>query len=394
MKNNWPAIDLLRGIAVIFMLLNHSAVKWIKVDEMSVGLAGILNFIGSFAPVMFFFITGIGYGLAHQIGKPAKTKDVIIKASILIVADVFMRGGDFSSIGWDFLAFIGFSMLLLHCLRGRRFGMLLAFLLIGLFLIARFVLGPIYEALIEQPDYVMQVLLGVSGLKGVSYWFTPWFIYPLAGFIIGHWASTFTAMITKNPINIFLFFTLLGISIAVVSSVLASKGFILFRWGTMSLNFFIASFACICLSIGIAWLISNVLNFTKLTQILSMRGISSLAVVPIHYGIINLIANVTDKKISGELYLLLMPFWLLLCFYLAKETNKLSYYISQNTPSSGMKIMFATVVLLAFICSFNQLFSALFVVTFTAQFILCLLLGFPYIKRSETNKVSLVSDRH
>ncbi|MFT6331023.1 MAG: NhaP-type Na+/H+ and K+/H+ antiporter [Bermanella sp.] len=112
-----------------------------------------------------------------------------------------------------------------------------------------------------------------------------------------------------------------------------------------------------------------------------MRGISSLAVVPIHYVIINSIANVTDKQISGELYLLLMPIWIVLCFYLAKETNRLSYYISQNAPSGAVKIMFAIVVVLAFICNFNQLFDALFIVTFAAQFILCLLLGFSYIKR-------------
>ncbi|MFT6331032.1 MAG: putative membrane protein, partial [Bermanella sp.] len=230
MKNNWPVVDVLRGVAVIFMLLNHAAVKWIEVDEVNVGLAGTLNFIGSFAPVMFFFITGIGYGLAHQIGKPAKTKDVMVKAGILIVADLFMRGGDFTSFGWDFLAFIGFSMLLLHCLRGRRFGMLSAFMLIGVFLVTRFLLGPLYEARIEQPDYAMQALLGMRGLNGISYWFTPWFIYPLAGFILGHWASNFTATITKNPINVFLFFTISGASIAVVSFILESKGMSLFRW--------------------------------------------------------------------------------------------------------------------------------------------------------------------
>jgi uncharacterized membrane protein len=59
-KLHIPDLDILRGLAALMMVTNHLAVKVLTPEQWSNGFLGNLTFIGSFAPVVFFFVTGMG----------------------------------------------------------------------------------------------------------------------------------------------------------------------------------------------------------------------------------------------------------------------------------------------------------------------------------------------
>ncbi len=383
----WPTLDILRGLAVVCMLVNHAAVHWLGQQHLEEGFTSVLSFLGSFAPVLFFFTTGVGYGLAHQVGKPAKTKDLMIKAGILIVADIFMRGGNFTVIGWDFLAFIAFSMILLHGFRGRRFGIAGAIVLIGVLLVVRFGVGAVYDSRVaegEQADWI-RISLGLQAMDGVSYWFTPWFVYPLVGFVFGAFLRQFREIYDRYTGVFCLSAIVCALAAAAVSYVLLMKGAGLFRWGTMSINFFVASVSCVLAATAIACTIGDKFEQQSLAKLLSkglsMQGVSSLAVVPIHYFFLALVEQLFALPFSANLYLGLMIPWLVVCFWCARGTNRLTVSLTKTQSPAILKGLLAFVVVCALIWSIFVGQWWLFIVMFLAQFALCILLGFSYSKR-------------
>ena len=96
------ALDTLRGIAVVAMLLNHAGVYLLRPEVVAEvwSFGGALTFFGSFAPVLFFFTTGFGYGWRDPGGACAREKrDVLYKAFVLIAADVLLRGSSWPHFG-------------------------------------------------------------------------------------------------------------------------------------------------------------------------------------------------------------------------------------------------------------------------------------------------------
>ena len=57
----WRELDLMRGLAAALMVLNHVAVG--SASGVNSRTAAALAFAGSFAPVVFFFLTGLGTGV-------------------------------------------------------------------------------------------------------------------------------------------------------------------------------------------------------------------------------------------------------------------------------------------------------------------------------------------
>ena len=54
-KPSSQQLDLLRGMAIVLMIVNHSGVRLLDPAEQQQGLLGALLFLGSFAPVVVFF---------------------------------------------------------------------------------------------------------------------------------------------------------------------------------------------------------------------------------------------------------------------------------------------------------------------------------------------------
>src|SRR4028119_1847434 len=185
---HWPELDVLRGLAALLMIVNHAGYKILAENLTDSGLAGNLLFISSFAPVLFFFVTGVGYGVQSSQKKKASHWSAILnKVFILVLADLLMHWSAGKWLGLDFLGFIGLSSLVLEFIRRSKSP--LTYCLVGLVAISlmRFLVGPFIHSLgrSEEGGGILIWLLGTKDTPGVSYPLSPWLAYPFAGYLIG-----------------------------------------------------------------------------------------------------------------------------------------------------------------------------------------------------------------
>ena len=386
-RESWSEIDLLRGLAVIFMLINHSVLAFTGYEGESNSLLHVLFFLGSYAPVIFFFVTGLGYGVAHQVGRLASFSGVFYKVMILLVADVFLRGAlstSFPTFGMDFLGFIGLSMLFLYFLRGRSYGVYLAIILIMVIFLLRFASAKLisfFNFEIEN-SYFLSVFTGQAGYRipGFSYWIIPWLIYPLAGFLLGVAIKG-----RKNYIDSSLVIPFLLLSVGVLASLLSfyllSKGMVIFRWGSISFNFFISSIACLLLLLFLVCLFSRYKVFNRLNSMISLRGVSSLAIVPIHYVFIHLYGYFQIDKVPLYTYLIAGSVWICCCIFLANSVQnaslKLSSYDYSIAKWGCVFLLTCTVLKILF-----SVAPVNFLLSFIAEIVLCLMLSFNFRKKT------------
>src|ERR1700686_2573328 len=102
-------LDLLRGMAIVLMIVNHSGVRLLDSEQQQHGFLWALLFLGSFAPVVFFFTTGFGIGIRKRAVTVAEFGSILLKAGLLILADQLMFWEEAIPLGLDFLGFIAFS---------------------------------------------------------------------------------------------------------------------------------------------------------------------------------------------------------------------------------------------------------------------------------------------
>jgi len=60
-RARWRELDLFRAVAATCMVLNHVAVR--SPGVAASGLISGSELVGGFAPVLFYFATGLGYGI-------------------------------------------------------------------------------------------------------------------------------------------------------------------------------------------------------------------------------------------------------------------------------------------------------------------------------------------
>ena len=378
-------IDIIRGIAVIMMLTNHAAVRWLDFYGNNNGISGCLSFIGSFAPVMFFFATGLGYGASHRIGYHGDYRNVLFKATILIIMDGFMCQRFTIIAGWDFLAFIAFSMIVLLLIKDQYNAVPKALFAAIFFALFKFIGTLIYRTLGLKQTW-LAIAIGLGGIESISYWFAPWFTYPFVGFIIGAMIVKWSDLIQQKKALFISSAAATGTLIGLVSFYLYNKGAIYFRWGTMSINYFIASFSVIAFILVIAYLFPIFTQLRKIIQAISMRGISSLAVVPVHYFILGMIDIVAPGTLKPKLFYGILPFWLFMCMYAAKIINRYTTILSTRlVPASGLYLLLILIII-AVVLSLEINAVTKEVLTLMAQLTLCLLLASPlnsFIRHNE-----------
>jgi hypothetical protein len=73
----------------------------------------------------------------------------------------------------------------------------------------------------------------------------------------------------------------IGGVITAIATYLVANGAVVFRWGTVSFAFYLASWGTVCLCMSVVLGVPN-----RWGQVLSLEGLRSLAAVPIHYMLI------------------------------------------------------------------------------------------------------------
>ena len=376
---HWTELDVLRGLAALLMILNHLGYKILAPNWIDSGGSGSLLFISSFAPVLFFFVTGVGYGV--QSSRKRKTGQwavILNKFLILILADLLMHWSEGRWLGLDFLGFIALSSLVMEFIRRSKSP--LTYSLIGLVLISllRYLLGPLISSIGNEPQTwgILNWILGTKDTPGVSYPLSPWMAYPFAGYIIGVAAMRYRGFIETHRWRVVSGLLMLGGLNSVAGLILLQRGASFFRWGTVGIGFYVVSFAVILISLAGVLAICGEPRLKVGQDALSLRGIASLAVVPVHYFLIYLVGRVGGTGVDLLKYSLIAIAVLTASFFLARSVENLSQIIRQVKKQKvvwfGLAAMFVLAAGLTLFYSQESKDLALFPRTF-GQIVLCLL---------------------
>lgn len=277
--------------------------------------------LGAFAPVVFFFVTGLGYGIQAGRAKPKRLLDLTEKVLILLLADALMWRAAGYDAGLDFFGFIALSMVMLTALlkldaTGRRDDDAGRWLTpsvwgAGLLLIAvlglRFVAGPVAERVLGfEPGGWLDIVTGrnvpggggpgavaerTSGgwNVGISFPPIPWLVFPLAGFVLGAWLKAKRDWLQTHR-GLFCMAMLGGAAVCVAGiALLLMRGGILHRWGTISVASVLAGFAVVAGLTALCVFVEERGGLVrKAVDALSLRGIAAFSVVPLHFLMIGL----------------------------------------------------------------------------------------------------------
>jgi uncharacterized membrane protein len=344
-KDSVEQLDFLRGIAITLMIVNHVGTRLLDQDLQATGPLADLVFIGSFAPVVFFFTTGFGIGFAKRDINLASLRSTLLKAGLLVVADQFMFWRAATPWGLDFLGFIAISSVLVTTIAASRRPIWLCVTIIVSVLAIRFGLGTWFRERINLPGFETW-LVGVRGTDRISYPFSPWIVYPLLGFVMGRSYRELQGSQTSFPRPWLYVATIAALTFA---AALHRAHAVFFRWGTMSFAFFVLSIGVVLLTVIIAWKIAA--HWRRAAQLLSLRGISSLAVVPLHYALIELVAGLDSTPLRALATLAAMSVVLASSVMLSRTfATSVDTWISNVSPAVASVALTSLVALCAGIC--------------------------------------------
>ena len=330
-KFSWQELDILRGLAALLMIVNHGGYEVLISDLATHGISGFIIFIGSSAPVLFFFIIGVGYGLqSGQKIKPNYWSDVIYKVIILILADQFFFWKRGQLIGLDFLGFIAFSTLVMAGIRVSKKTLLYAIIGFIAVFVLRYLVGPYLDNSDIQVPSLVAWVIGTKELSNISYPLSPWLAYPFLGYIVGVGVIQYQKNLEFERLSVIVKLLLFSLVPAIGSLLLWYKGASFFRWGTFSLGFYLYSFAILLVSLAFSLLIKLIPSTTFYQHILSLRGVTSLAVVPIHYALIVLATFMGLKNLNFLMSAFVITIIVVLSFFFARQVNYWSYWASKS----------------------------------------------------------------
>ena len=279
----WSELDIVRGLAVIFMIANHLGVST-PASENSPTVS-FLTFLGSMAPVLFFVVTGLGYGVGST-WKGRKSGDqYLTKLGILYAADAFLWLQPGRLVGNNFLGFIALSGLLLEWIRRSSRSLQVSLALAVLVTLTRFGIGPwvrSHHGFTYDGGWV-PFLMGIGGMEGFAYPPCPWLVYPLLGFALGRIAGLNAPRIMARRGAWGLGLLVVAAGFSAIGMWLVSRGSTPFRWGTMSISFFLITLGVIPAALAVSLFLCRGDAPSTLGRLITLGGVRSLAVVPLHY---------------------------------------------------------------------------------------------------------------
>lgn len=274
-------LDLFRGVAAILMVLNHAGFHWLAPADATAGADGVAVFLGSAAPALFFFATGVGMGLSRRsaVDWPAVARKVVL----LLVADLFLGWGVGRWLGLDFFAFCAISMLAVSLVTATRRPVATAAVGIAVCLALRYAFVAHLQPLATEYPLIA-FLSGIEGVTDVSYPLSPWLVFPLAGFILGRVSAR-----PQGSGARWLVVAVLAVASEGLFWLLASRGSVVHRWNTVSVAYLLFAVGFV----GAVWLLAGLLAALPASASvgwLQIRGPASLLVVPLHYAAIGIAA--------------------------------------------------------------------------------------------------------
>ena len=279
-------LDIFRGFAAILMVMNHAGFEWLSVAGATSGFDGVVVFLGSAAPALFFTATGVGMGLSQRSG--IDWPGVLRKVVLLLVADLFLGWGSRRWLGLDFFAFCAISMLAVSLAAWSRYPVQVAAVGIAACLLARYAfVGRLQPLAGDFP--VVAFATGIEGVANVSYPLSPWLVFPLAGFILGRLSATIG--VGAGSVATRIAVAALATTSGGLAWWLGSRGAVMHRWNTVSVGYFLFVIAFV----GAVWLFADAVALaakSRMVAALQTRGPASLLIVPVHYALIAVVAEV------------------------------------------------------------------------------------------------------
>jgi uncharacterized membrane protein len=270
-------LDLMRGVAALFMVFNHVGYAALDPRAAQQGASGAIVFLGSMAPVLFFFATGFGAGLAARAGSWRWLADKVL---LLLLADQFLGWTLGRPLGLDFFGFIAVSMLVARLVLATASPVTVAALGIVGVLVLRYGLGQHWGAPPDGYDF-MQWLIGFMPHHAVSYPAAPWLAYPLLGTALSVLYRRHGGRIGPRA---WMSMTAAIVVCAAAAALLAARGSTFHRWASVAAAFFALSVAVLlCCAAGSVLLTRRA---PRLAKALSLGGVASFAVVPLHYAMV------------------------------------------------------------------------------------------------------------
>ncbi|MGE5659187.1 MAG: heparan-alpha-glucosaminide N-acetyltransferase domain-containing protein [Actinomycetota bacterium] len=375
---HWIELDALRGLAALLMIVNHLGVKTLAPNAMNSPLGSTILLISSFAPVVFFFVTGVGYGLQSQHRKKGSHWYATLnKVAVLVLADLLMPWSEGRWLGLDFLGFIALSSLVLEVVRHSKSP--IAYCVTGFIAISllRYLFGPFLHDLgADRQVWGLSWVLGTSDTPGVSYPMSPWLAYPFAGYLLGSAAMRYQGFVESRRWRVVSSLFILALFPLSMSLVMASRGASFFRWGTVAFGFYLASFAVLSVCLAVILSLCGTPRLKAVQDAVSLRGIASLAVVPVHYFLIYWLATCGIQGLDLFPYFLLAIPVLVASFLLARAVENLSRKLRQVKNLRALWLSLVAMFLLAagltLVFSHGDASVVMFTKTW-GQLVLCLL---------------------
>jgi uncharacterized membrane protein len=286
-------LDVFRGLAALLMVVNHAGYAWLAREDLAAGAAGGLVFLGSAAPALFFFATGVGMGMSRK-GR-TDWAGLWRKVALLVVADAFLNWASRRWLGLDFFAFCALSMLAVALVDACPRPRLAAGLAAAAVLALRYGDAAALEPIARETPWIA-IATGVEGVPGVSYPLCPWLAFPLLGYLLGRAPAAAEAPGASWGLCA-------GAALALGAAyALAQRGAVVHRWNSVSFAYLVFAIGFVALAWLAARLAWRVLGEGG-RRLLATRGPASLLVVPIHYAAIHAVAAVAPLPWPAQAWL-------------------------------------------------------------------------------------------